>query len=37
MDEWTGTADQTAVEAIGAALQSTVPSVLDALKRVAPA
>jgi N-formylglutamate amidohydrolase len=37
MDEWTGTADQAAVEAIGAALQSTVPSVLDALKRVARA
>ncbi|TWU31363.1 N-formylglutamate amidohydrolase [Novipirellula artificiosorum] len=32
MDEWSGTPDLDAVEAIGAALRSTVPAVLDALK-----
>ena len=34
MDEWSGQADQATVDAIGAALQSTVPGVLDALKTV---
>ena len=31
MDEWTGEPDQSAVAAIGEALRSTVPAVLDAL------
>lgn len=34
MDEWTGQHDDSAVDAIGAALQSTVPNVLDALETV---
>jgi N-formylglutamate amidohydrolase len=34
MDEWTGEPDPAAVEAIGAALRSTVPGVLDALERI---
>lgn len=33
MDEWTGEPDRAAVEAIGAALRSTVPPVLEALDR----
>lgn len=34
MDEWSGEPDQVQLDAIGAALQSTVPVVLDALQRV---
>lgn len=34
MDEWTGEPDQEHVEAIGEALQFTVPAVLDALRRI---
>jgi hypothetical protein len=33
MNEWTGEADQQLVEAIGEALRSTVPAVLDALEQ----
>ena len=34
MDEWTGEADPTLVSAIGEALRSTVPGVLEELKRL---
>ena len=34
MDEWTGQADQTQVEAIGDALRSTVPGILEELDRL---
>jgi N-formylglutamate amidohydrolase len=34
MDEWTGEPDEACVEAIGDALRSTVPAVLDALERI---
>ncbi len=36
MDEWTGEPDQALVEAITAALQSTVPGVIESLEQVAP-
>jgi hypothetical protein len=35
MDEWTGEPDEQQVEAIGAALRSTVPVVLEALEKLA--
>jgi hypothetical protein len=35
MDEWTGEPDERLVEAIGAALRSTVPDVIRALERIA--
>ncbi len=34
MDEWSGKSDEASIEAIGDALRFTVPSVLDAIKRV---
>ena len=34
MDEWTGAPDSTYIEAIGQALQTTVPAVLNALDRI---
>jgi len=34
MDEWTGVADEGLIEAVGAALRSTVPGVLDELERM---
>jgi hypothetical protein len=34
MDEWTGEPDEACVEAIGNAVGSTTPAVLDALKRI---
>lgn len=34
MDEWTGTPDETQVEAIRQALQSTIPNILNILKKI---